>query len=159
MWNILQGDLDAFNRTLCALITFLFLCCVYWRPLSVAPCPFDSPGLFNIRTLFTQWLFIWKHKQNHGRTHTVYVDMLSLQDIRGSSLIRISCSFSSQCQPVCYFLLKVCFHASWDLSMWGKGTRRWDSCLESFLVLMCLSTLLLLLWNAGLKSKGATMTN
>lgn len=33
--GILNFNCDAFNRTLCALITWLLLCCVYWCPFCV----------------------------------------------------------------------------------------------------------------------------
>lgn len=136
MWNILQGYLEfqlwCFQQNFVCLdnltVTLLCLLVSLLCHCYLAPCPFYSVGLFNIRTLFSDWLFIsnW-HKHNHSpypyilTTHTQFIFWNPLQDIRVSTrhtivqlhrwIVNTLVIFCS-----CFFL----FHASWDFYMWGK---------------------------------------
>lgn len=58
------------------------------------------------------------------------------------------CSFNTENRVSKIIFFFFLLNASWDLCE-VKGTKAWGG--ESFLVLMCLSTLLLLLWNAWSK--------
>lgn len=162
MWNILQGDLDFqlwcfqlnfvcldnFTVTLpCLLVSLLFHC--YFAV---------SFFLLNLsRVLLTSGhvMFLSQtHKHNHSplwKSITRYQS--TLNTIFAASLV--SCPL--------YFLLKMFdfffFFMPHEICICEvKGTRQWRLFLwRAFFVLMCLSTLLLLLWNAW--SRGATMIN
>lgn len=94
------------------------------------------------------------HKHNHSPLwKSIARYQSTLNTIFAASLV--SCPLYFSVENVWLFFL---LHASWDLYMWGKRDETVEIVfMESFFVLMCLSTLLLLLWNAW--SRGATMIN
>lgn len=133
MWNILQGYLEfqlwCFQQNFVCLdnltVTLLCLLVSLLCHCYLAPCPFYSLGLFNIRTLFSDWIFISKHKHNHSPHRYILVSTFSLeiQDISKYSQHNIVQLHQWIVNLFCYFPLKMCFvffHASWDLYMWGK---------------------------------------
>lgn len=140
MWNILQGYLEfklwCFQQNFVCLdnltVTLLCLLVSLLCHCYLAPCPFYSVGLFDIKTLFSDWSFISKHKHKHSPYNTYF----SI-----SFLIRVHCKISEwilstlycaaspvNCQ-LYYFLLKVFFvfiftpHEICTCEV--KGTRQW----------------------------------
>lgn len=136
MWNILQGYLEfqlwCFQQNFVCLdnltVTLLCLLVSLLCHCYLAPCPFYSVGLFNIRTLFSDWLFISKwHKHNHSpypyifnNTHTNNLSFEIHCKISEWVLDILSCSFTGELLTRLLFSVRVFFHASWDLYMWGK---------------------------------------
>lgn len=154
--GILNFNCDAFNRTLCALITLLLICCVYW-------CPFCVIAIWLLVLFFfwtisdsVQWsrnvkLFLNTTITIAHPTLCIYKPMARYRnDFSQHDIVQLH-------QQFVRFLLKM-FLCLMRLYMWGKRDETEEIVLmESFLVLMCLSTLLLLLWNVW--SKGATIKN
>lgn len=141
MWNILQGYLEfqlwCFQQNFVCLdnltVTLLCLLVSLLCHCYLAPCPFYSLGLFNIRTLYSDWIFISKHKHNHSPYWYIFLNIFSLEihyKISEWVLSTYYCAASPVNCHLCYFLLKMfflfvlflffCVHASWDLYMWGK---------------------------------------
>lgn len=125
MWNILQGYLEfqlwCFQQNFVCLdnLTVTLLCLLV--SLS-SPCPFYSPGLLNIRTLFSDWVFISKHKHNHSPYRYILVSTFSLwygyqSKYSQNDIVQLHQWIVNLFVTFCW---KMFFHASWDLYMWGK---------------------------------------
>lgn len=134
MWNILQGYLEfqlwCFQLNFVCLdnltVTLLCLLASLSCHCHLAPCPFYSLGLLNIRALFSDWIFISKHKHNHSPYRYILVLTCSLRksNPRVSTLNIILCSFTSELST-CYFLLKMFFMPHEICTCEVKGTRQW----------------------------------
>lgn len=79
--GILNFNCDAFNRTLCALITLLLICCVYWCPFCVIAIwllvlfSFFFMDCFKIQThsVVQKCKVIFKHNHKHSPYNTLYL--------------------------------------------------------------------------------------
>lgn len=131
MWNILQGYLEfqlwCFQQNFVCLdnltVTLLCLLVSLSCHCHLAPCPFYSLGLLNIRTLFSDWIFISKHKPNHSPYRYIFSFNIFFvwKSIAGLSTFNIIlCSFTSELSTCLLLYVENVFHASWDLYMWGK---------------------------------------
>lgn len=120
MWNILQGYLEfqlwCFQQNFVCLdnLTVTLLCLLVSLSCHsyLAPCPFYSLGLLNIKTPFCDWIFISKHKHYHSPyRYILFVEHRAASPVN--------------CQLVCYFLLKMFFMPHEICTCEVKGTRPW----------------------------------
>lgn len=167
MWNILQGYLElqlwCFQQNCVCLDNLtVTLSCLLASPschFPSAPRPLSSRGLLNIGTISVdQWIIISKRKRNPYRYIFISHFLLGnpFQDIGKYSRLNIVQRHEWTVNLSVTFCWK-CFSCLLRFVHEVKGTRPRRLFLwESFCVLMCLSTLLLLLWNAW---KGAIMIN